>query len=97
MGSNITHGDSAPGDIQSLNGREALNNPARRLPSRVAYVPVEIEEEPVDSTRIVLLTTGRVGVIFSTRPDGRRRQVAVDTLTEAEQLVVDHRRAMGDQ
>ena len=73
-------------EARELNAVAPLNNPARK-PSRVVYVPRFVPREPPDSTRLIPLATGRLGVLFSTGPDGRRRwktPPAGTTWTEAE-------------
>lgn len=87
--------DEGSAQSPELNGREALNSPrAKRLPSRVVYVPTGLDRavpEGPDSTRIVLLPSGRLGVLFARDEEGRRLQKAVDTEAEAQALVADRR------
>lgn len=95
-------GDSASSETKAheLNGR-SVNNPARRVPSRKAYVPDPMAEVRArylapanrDSTKVKVLKTGEKLVVFG-RDEKRRRPSPPWKLAaseeEAQELVKAH-------
>lgn len=70
----------------------------RPVPFRVCLPPSRAKHlrhsTAPDSTRLLALVTGRVGVIFSRSADGKRPpSKAVDTESEAQRLVSAHRQS----
>jgi hypothetical protein len=80
------------GRAHSLRTTERTHQP---IPHRLSlpFSPKLAPPENRDSTRVLLLTTGRFGIVFARDENGKRpRNVVVPTMREAQLIVGDQRR-----